>query len=233
MGARVAEIDEDAVAHVLGDKAVIMPDRVTAAALIRRDHIAQIFRVHPGGERRRSDQIAKHHGQLAALGVRHRGDCGRGSRSLVLPQGPVMVATAPRARVGHASLGRPDQYLSVDIRRHPLDDDQLATQFFETILIETKAELDAAIGDAALGDEAPEDLLQHPLKVHASVPVRRDLRRSLMACPRPASRRRNRYVEGTGAGGHASVESHECRLQSPGDRDVDRVRSAEVDIKTP
>src|SRR6516225_1695176 len=42
MGARVAEIDEDAVAHVLRDKAVVMPDRGTAPALIRRDHIAQI-----------------------------------------------------------------------------------------------------------------------------------------------------------------------------------------------
>jgi hypothetical protein len=58
----------------------------------------------------------------------------------------------------HASLGRPDEYLSVDIRRHPLDADQLATQFFETVMIETKAQLDAAIGDAALSDGAPEDL---------------------------------------------------------------------------
>ena len=58
----------------------------------------------------------------------------------------------------HASLGRPDEYLSVDIRRYPLDADQFATEFFETIIIETKAELDPAIGDAALGDEAPEDL---------------------------------------------------------------------------
>jgi len=48
--------------------------------------------------------------------------------------------------------------------------DQLATQFFETVIIETKAQLNPAIGNAALGDEAPEDLLQHPLKVHASVP---------------------------------------------------------------
>jgi len=81
-----------------------------------------------------------------------------------------MVATALGLGSGHASLGRPDQCLFVDICRHPLDDDQLATQFFETVIIETKAELNPAIGDAAFGDEASEDLLQHPLKVHASVP---------------------------------------------------------------
>ena len=69
MGARVAEIDQDAVAHVLRDKAVVMPDRRTAAALIRRDDIAQIFGVHPGRECGRSHQIAKHHRQLAALGL--------------------------------------------------------------------------------------------------------------------------------------------------------------------
>src|SRR5438270_2330688 len=34
MGARVAEINEDAVAHVLRDKAVVAPDRRAAAALI-------------------------------------------------------------------------------------------------------------------------------------------------------------------------------------------------------
>ena len=34
-----------------------------------------------------------------------------------------------------------------------------------------KPALYTAIGDAALGDEAPEDLFQHPLKVHASAPV--------------------------------------------------------------
>ena len=79
MGARVAEINEDAVAHVLRDKAVVMPDRGTAPALIRRDDIAQIFGVHPGGECRRSHQVAEHHGQLAALGLRRRGARDRGS----------------------------------------------------------------------------------------------------------------------------------------------------------
>src|SRR6266851_3264116 len=65
---------------------------------------------------------------------------------------------------GHAPIGRPDEHLALDIRRHPLDDDQLATQFFETVVIETKAELNPAMGDAALGDETPEDLLQHRSK---------------------------------------------------------------------
>jgi len=66
---------------------------------------------------------------------------------------------------GQASLGSQDQMIAVDVGRDPLDPDQLTTEFFQTIVIESKAELDAAIGDAALGDEAPDDLLQDLLKV--------------------------------------------------------------------
>jgi len=70
-----------------------------------------------------------------------------------------------------ASLGSQDQMLAVDDSRDPLDPDQLITEFFKTIVIESEAELDSAIGDAAFGDEAPDHLLQDLLKVHASAPV--------------------------------------------------------------
>ncbi len=105
MGARVAEIDEDAVAHVLRDKAVVAPDRGTAPALIRRDDIAQIFGVHPGGECRRSHQVAEHHGQLAALGVRRRGDAAAGAdetggRAIGAATGPMPEAGRCRSRRG-------------------------------------------------------------------------------------------------------------------------------------
>ena len=65
---------------------------------------------------------------------------------------------------------RQDETLAVDICRDSLDPDQLTTEFFETIVIESEAELNTAIGDAALGDEAPDDLFQDLLKVHALPP---------------------------------------------------------------
>jgi hypothetical protein len=61
--------------------------------------------------------------------------------------------------------------LAVDVGRDPLDSDQLTTELFQTIVIDSKAELDPAIGDAAFGDKAPDDLLEDLLKVHASVPI--------------------------------------------------------------
>jgi len=39
-------------------------------------------------------------------------------------------------------------------------------------------------------------------------------------------------AESMGAGGHDSVESDECRLQSPADRDVDCIGCTKVDVKT-
>ena len=47
MRARVAEIDQDAVAHVLGDKAIEAPDDIGDGPMIRGDDLAQIFRVEP------------------------------------------------------------------------------------------------------------------------------------------------------------------------------------------
>jgi hypothetical protein len=57
-----------------------------------------------------------------------------------------------------AGRGRPNQKLAVDIRRQPLDADQLAAEVFECVVIEAENSLYPARGDAALGDEAPEDL---------------------------------------------------------------------------
>jgi hypothetical protein len=54
--------------------------------------------------------------------------------------------------------------VSVDPRR-------FATEFFETLVIEAEGELYPAIGDAALGDEAPENLFQDPRKINTFAPL--------------------------------------------------------------
>ena len=64
MRSRVAEINENAVAHVLGDKAVEPGDHLCDGAVIRGDDLAQILGIEAGGECRRADEMAEHHGQL-------------------------------------------------------------------------------------------------------------------------------------------------------------------------
>jgi hypothetical protein len=51
MRLRIAEIDQDAVAHILGDKAVQVADRLGDSAVVVADQLTQIFRVITGRER--------------------------------------------------------------------------------------------------------------------------------------------------------------------------------------
>src|SRR6516225_2248197 len=68
MGLRVAEIGEDSVAHVSGNKSAESRDDFGNNTMVRGDDISQILRVKTSGERRRAHEIAEHHRQLTALG---------------------------------------------------------------------------------------------------------------------------------------------------------------------
>ena len=68
MGLWVAEVDQYAVAHVLGYEPAEAVHGLGDAFLIGRNDLAQVLRVHAGGERRRADQVGEHHRDLPALG---------------------------------------------------------------------------------------------------------------------------------------------------------------------
>jgi hypothetical protein len=72
VGSRVAEVDQDAVAHVFGDKAVELADRFGDSAMIRSDDLAQILRIEPRRKRGRVDEVAEHHRELPPLGLASR-----------------------------------------------------------------------------------------------------------------------------------------------------------------
>ena len=104
----------------------------------------------------------KAHGQVAI------GDSG--GRPLGAPQGRQLlqrcgIDLGPR----RAALRRPDEPLAVDIRRQPLDADQLAAKLFDGVVVKPKAELDPAVGDPALGKQAPDNFLQYPRELHDAV----------------------------------------------------------------
>jgi hypothetical protein len=99
----IAEIDQNAVTHVFGDEAAETPDHVGHAFMVSGDHIAQVFRIHPRGQRRRPDEIAEHHRDLAALrggrsARRGRRSCERGSGQLA-EFGAALCAKARSCRV--------------------------------------------------------------------------------------------------------------------------------------
>jgi hypothetical protein len=71
MRSRVTEIDQNAVAHVFRDKAIELGNDPGDGAVIGGDDLAQILGIELRRQRRRANQIAKHHRQLSALGSWH------------------------------------------------------------------------------------------------------------------------------------------------------------------
>ena len=69
MGLRVAEISENAVAHVFGDIPAETADRLGDRAMIGADDLAQILGIEAPRKRGRTDEIAEHHRQLTPLGL--------------------------------------------------------------------------------------------------------------------------------------------------------------------
>jgi hypothetical protein len=68
MRLRIAEVNEFAITHIFRDKSIKSGDRLGDAFVVRADHGAQIFGVHAGGERSRTDEVGEHHGNLPAFG---------------------------------------------------------------------------------------------------------------------------------------------------------------------
>ena len=99
----IAEIDEHAVAHILGDKTAKPADGVRDAAMVGADDLAQILGIEARGQRRRTNQVAEHHGQLAPLGLGGALDRGLRSPSRRCCGGQIID------RAQHA-LAMPEQY---------------------------------------------------------------------------------------------------------------------------
>ena len=128
---RIAEIDQYPVAHVLGDEAIEPCDDLGDGTVIGADNLAQIFRVKTGRERCRADQVAEHHGQLAAFGIGrswyigcyrcHRGRGRSGGLGCTLGQGgdgiQQAAAMPDRRNPEFAKIvgGQPQQHLAIDI----------------------------------------------------------------------------------------------------------------------
>ena len=79
----VAKVDEQSIAEILRDMALIAGDHCGADVLIGPHHFAPVFGVELAGEHRRVDQVAEQHSELAAFGLRNTricrsgGHCGR------------------------------------------------------------------------------------------------------------------------------------------------------------
>ena len=106
MRLRISEIDQHAVAHIFGDKAVKAADRLGDSAVVVPDQLAQILGVMTGRERGRADKVAEHHRQLSAFGIdlcrcTRRARRHHGGRNCHAEAGNRVEQLAPVADRGH------------------------------------------------------------------------------------------------------------------------------------
>ena len=78
MGVGIAEIDEQTVTEQLGDMSIKALNDFRTSTLVRTDDFAILFGIELGGEFGGIHEVAEHHRELAALGVRRGRDdwCG-------------------------------------------------------------------------------------------------------------------------------------------------------------
>jgi hypothetical protein len=132
----VAKVDEQAVAQILRDMPLKAGDHLGTGVLISADHLAQLFRIKPAGERGRVHQVTKQDGELAAFRLgrrsgwwrgRHGGGCGGGGRRRRLP--------------------RPDQHLALLVSGELVHLHDFIPEEGQQVVVELKLDLERAIGN--------------------------------------------------------------------------------------
>ena len=68
MGLGVAKVDKHAVAQIPRHETAETAHGFSDTFLIGRDELAQVFRVHPSGERGRTNKVREHHRDLTTFG---------------------------------------------------------------------------------------------------------------------------------------------------------------------
>ena len=70
MGGGIAKIDQQPIAEVLGDMALVGLDNLGSGLLVGAHDRTQVFRVELAGELRGAHQVAEHHSQLSPFRIR-------------------------------------------------------------------------------------------------------------------------------------------------------------------
>jgi hypothetical protein len=115
VGPRIAKVDKESVAEILGDVALEPLDYLGAGLLVGSHQVSELLRVQTSGEGGRPHQVAEHDGELATLGLGHMayGAVCRGSRRPGECRLPLRLAAATTKLVvgiiEEAALGTTDR----------------------------------------------------------------------------------------------------------------------------
>ena len=132
MGMRIAEIGEDAVAHIFCDKAAAPRQNVGDAGVVLGDDLTQVLRVEPRRQFGRADQVAEHDGEEAAFRARRFGRLGRGGAGV----GGARGRRRRRGRTVLECLDRRQQFAPVADRSNAKSDEIVRRQLGQDIAVD-------------------------------------------------------------------------------------------------
>ena len=124
----VPEVDQEAIAEILGDMPLKAGDHLGAGLLIGPHHLAQVFRIELTGEHGRVHQVTEQHGELAAF--RLRGTM-FGSGGLFWQGGDVLLEGWWGSCLPH-----PDEHGALLVNGETLGGDELGFQVLKHIIVQ-------------------------------------------------------------------------------------------------
>jgi hypothetical protein len=135
----VAEVDEQAVAEVLGNMPLIAGDHLGTGLLIGAHHLPEVFRIELAGEYGGIHQVTEQHRELAAFCLGRSGGSGRRCR---------------QGRGGgrgdrHLRVTRPDQHLALLVPGELVHLHNFVSEECKQVVVELKLDLERTIGDTS------------------------------------------------------------------------------------
>jgi len=166
----IAKVDQQAIAQVLRHVTVEGLHRHHRGPLVGAHYGPVVFRIKLLGERRRVDQIAEHHRQLAAFGLR-RVQCGceRDTLDRVAWLGVRRRRGWGSARVwqrGRRSRTTPHQHSAALINGQPFGFDKFVLEGLKLVIVKAELHFEGPIGHAPFALQQLHHLGKDGIKVH-------------------------------------------------------------------
>jgi hypothetical protein len=175
MGLRIAKVDQQSIAEILGNMPVKAGDHLGAGLVIGLDHLTVVFRIELTREACGLHQVTKQDGQLAPFGIRRgkygKGRCWLADVSCVHIRVRSVLGGGEQWRWRRGNAPCPDQDAPALISGHLVRVQEFVLQIVQGLLIQLKLALECPIRHPLTLAQEIDDLIEEGIKVHAQLPL--------------------------------------------------------------